>query len=218
MKGYVNETMNQNVIINHKEHGRIYRTGDLVKLQKDGNIVFMGRNDSQVKIRGQRLEISEIEKVILLNNTVQECIVIKREDIGEECLVAYIIGNSQEKEEIIMECNTKLRSYMVPKYIEFVDEYPLNKNGKIDRKQLSKPHIKENEYIGPTNEIEEFIHGCFSEIFVERKISMSDDIMEDIMPSSLQIMKVLNRLRERFKELQIKDLFQLRTLSGLSKM
>jgi amino acid adenylation domain-containing protein len=218
MKGYMDKTMTEKVIINHKEYGRLYKTGDMVKLNSDKNIIFIGRNDTQVKIRGQRLELSEIEKVILSNKTVKECIVIKREDIGEECLVAYIIGKRKDKEYIIMECKKNLRSYMVPKYIEFVEGYPLNKNGKIDRKQLPKPLIIENEFIGPSNKIEEFVYECFSEIFLERKISMSDDIMEDIIPSSLQMMKVLNRLNqhERFKDIRIKDIFQCRTLMDLS--
>jgi acetyltransferase-like isoleucine patch superfamily enzyme len=122
-----------------------YATGDFARWDmKAGQLVFIGRRDSQVKLRGQRIELATIEAVIIgTSSKILNCVVAKEEVSGQSYLAGYIKTrdeneNNNLKEDMIKMCNARLPSYMVPSKWVFVNDFPLNANGKIDRQKLSQ--------------------------------------------------------------------------------
>ncbi|MBD3557353.1 amino acid adenylation domain-containing protein [Planktothrix sp. FACHB-1355] len=121
---------------------RFYRTGDLTRFRRSGDIEFMGRIDDQVKIRGYRVELGEIESVLLENEAVQEAVVMAvSETRGEQTIAAYIVpaGGFAPTDEALREyLQSKLPTFMIPAFIYTVDKIPLTSNGKVDRVELRK--------------------------------------------------------------------------------
>ena len=133
-----------------ENHQRIYRTGDLGRLRPDGRLDFIGRKDNQVKIRGCRLELGEIETILCQHPAIAETVVIAQQDTCvEKRLVAYLVprhsssltqGKELERElhEFLLK---KLPSYMIPTVFVYLASLPLNPNGKVDRLALPKPQF-----------------------------------------------------------------------------
>jgi acyl-coenzyme A synthetase/AMP-(fatty) acid ligase len=117
---------------------KFYRSGDLCRMDEQGEIICVGRADYQVKLRGQRLEVGEIEACIMRTKNITNCIVIKCHDSRsqQDFLAAYVESTSCSKDEVRQECRDHLPAYMVPSVFIIVDRLPLNSNGKVDRKQL----------------------------------------------------------------------------------
>lgn len=139
-KGYINdekETSKQ--FINTKNHGLIYRTGDLAKKIQGGQVEFVGRKDTQIKRRGFRIELSEIEKVLSSDSKVKENCVIYDKDL--EDIVAFV-KTSQNEEYIRKFLQKKLPYYMVPDTYVYIEEFPLTNNRKVDRKLLLENYKK----------------------------------------------------------------------------
>jgi amino acid adenylation domain-containing protein len=146
MRGYYKQQeLTDKVLFDHfLVKQKVYRTGDLVQLSKSGHIYYIGRRDFQVKLRGQRIELEEIEKVIRTHPNIKDVIVIVSKNINkEEVLVCYILSIETE-ENIIQWCQKFLPSWMIPSRVISMTEWPLNLNGKIDRKRL--PLITEEIY------------------------------------------------------------------------
>ncbi|MFF1924534.1 amino acid adenylation domain-containing protein [Streptomyces sp. NPDC058221] len=119
---------------------RMYRTGDLVKQSPDGTLVFVGRADGQVKLRGQRLELGEVEQALLGNARVAHCAVLLHgETSGTQHLVAYVVGDDCVPEELRAYAAESLAAYMVPSVVIVLDALPLSPNGKLDRLALPAP-------------------------------------------------------------------------------
>lgn len=127
------------------------KTGDLARYNERGELVHAGRIDFQVKVDGQRVETAEIENTIInwSPSKISNCLVTKTPQ-NNDLLVAYVISNYLELDtkEIRDYCNKHLRQYMVPSYFVVLDKFPLNANGKIDRKQLPPPSL---HYAAPTD-------------------------------------------------------------------
>jgi pyochelin synthetase len=126
--------------IHHPTSGaRLYRTGDWGRYLPEGNIEFLGREDSQVKMQGYRIELGEIEAKLQEHEAVEHCVVVVREDAaGEKHLVGYVIavGGPVEAAALREFLRAKLPEYMVPAVFVFLDQFPLTANGKVDRKAL----------------------------------------------------------------------------------
>ncbi|OUM56296.1 hypothetical protein PIROE2DRAFT_19156, partial [Piromyces sp. E2] len=152
------------------KQGKMYRTGDLGLWKDDGEIICIGRKDFQVKIRGQRIELSEIENTIKEINGIDFTVVIDRvNENGDKYLVSYFISNNEiEGRNIRDYLKTKLPVYMIPNYYIRISEIPITGNGKLDRKALPSPTkndlIKE-KYSAPQTDIEKIICKIYSEIF-----------------------------------------------------
>ncbi|CAF3910821.1 unnamed protein product [Rotaria sp. Silwood1] len=137
-------SLNNNALVRLPfEETLCYRTGDLCRLSETGNILYCGRADHQVKLRGQRLEIGEIEACIMRVEGVTNCVVMKQTNTRtqRDFLVAFAqshdSNSTNDLQKVIMcQCNTQLPDYMVPSTVTVMDKLPLNVNGKIDRKQL----------------------------------------------------------------------------------
>jgi hypothetical protein len=121
--------------------GVFYRTGDWGKINTQGQVVFVGRVDFQIKLRGQRIELTEIEAVIMRTSAdITNCVVVKFDHDNVEHLVAYVETTTPaEVDKLRDECSKQLPLYMIPSLFVSLDHFPLNSNGKLDRKALPKP-------------------------------------------------------------------------------
>ncbi|NET52035.1 MAG: amino acid adenylation domain-containing protein, partial [Merismopedia sp. SIO2A8] len=128
---------------------RLYKTGDLARYLPDGNIEFLGRSDHQVKLRGYRIELTEIEAVLWQHPLVCEAVVIVREeDSGSKRLVAYVVSKQtlgSAKGELQSFLKQKLPEYMIPATFVMLDTLPLTPNGKVDRQNLPAPEQTQSE-------------------------------------------------------------------------
>jgi acyl-CoA synthetase (AMP-forming)/AMP-acid ligase II len=118
----------------------VYKTGDLVRMDEHGNYVFTGRKDQMVKSRGYRIELEEIENVLLNHPGIKNAVVIPVPDelIGNR-IVAVVVPVSREamrKEDIVLHCAALLPRYMIPEMIDFHDSLPMTSSGKIDRRKI----------------------------------------------------------------------------------
>src|SRR5690606_1494212 len=136
----------------------IYKTGDLARWLSDGNIEFLGRSDQQVKVRGYRIEIGEIEVALAKHPSVQQSVVVVRKDkASNTTLVAYVVSAPPKKEADVNQLRkflrTKLPEYMIPSAFVNLDSLPLTPNGKVDRKSLpalSQENLAARaEYVSP---------------------------------------------------------------------
>lgn len=205
--------------------GRMYRTGDLARFLDEGNIEFLGRMDAQVKLRGYRIEISEIETVLNNHPEVRECVVVVQENMsGKKQLLAYIV---LEKESVQV---TELRSYLnkyVPKYMVptkfiLVPSIPRSSNGKLDRKALLYREgivFEElsNEYVAPRTELERLISRIWAEVLdLDTAAGLYDNFF-DIGGHSLLMANVKCRIETALGcEIPIVKLFEYTTVSSLS--
>lgn len=168
--------------------GRIYHTGDLVIKHPNGNLIFLGRIDHQVKLRGYRIELPEIENQICKIPGIMDCVVWTPEDPnGVKRLVAYVIlEENLNKNEIssIVKKGLKnfLPSYMIPEYVEIMNNFPLTSNRKIDRKALNFPANSKKEsdrkFLIPENEKEKALLEIWKKVLCISNISTDDDYFE----------------------------------------
>ena len=201
---------------------RIYRTGDLARYMPDGNIDYLGRRDTQVKIRGNRVELGEIEVLINRLNDIQQAIVVAREDvIGQKRLVAYLVSAKNEPNTTYVRksIEQRLPDYMVPSAYVWLNELPKTTSGKVDRKALPKPDMERPElsvlYKAPSTPLEKNITGVWMELLLLDKIGIDDNFFQ-LGGNSLLALKTVAALKHRFNlEVPITKLYQFPTISGI---
>jgi acyl-coenzyme A synthetase/AMP-(fatty) acid ligase len=137
MKGYLNEPKQPFIEIDNTV---FYNTGDRVELV-DGELIYQGRVDFQVKINGQRIDLGDIESNIMKMEGVTNCVVCKKILSGSDTLVAYVESVQAKESEVKSVCKSGLPAYMVPRHVVVLESFPLNLNGKVDRKALRDPII-----------------------------------------------------------------------------
>ena len=203
---------------------RLYRTGDRAKWLPDGNIQFIGRVDEQVKIRGHRIELKEIEHHLLALIEVKEAIVLVKEDhvTGEKQLIAYLVMQEEKKQldDILERLSLFLPDYMLPSQWMLLDQMPLNDNGKIDKKAL--PDILEKEQnekkIGPRNEREKVMTKIWKDILGLRVISIHDNFFA-VGGHSLKATQMMSKILEELDvKISIRELFSFPTIAGISEL
>ena len=226
--GYLNrgketqESFIKNPFDDNEDYNVLYRTGDLVRVLPDGSLGIVGRCDSQVKIRGNRVELSEIESVIRDLDYVEDVTVqtIKNGDNYE--LVAYVVSKLDDnilEESIkgdIMKCKP---NYMVPSFVIRLDAIPLNVNGKVDKRALPEVDLDSLrvEYVAPSNDVEVFFVKCFEELLSIDKVSVND-IFFDLGGDSLLAIKVIYKAINEGYSITYADLFNNPTPRLLSKI
>ncbi len=224
--GYLNSSeMTAEKFVNIPKSGiRIYKTGDLALMLTDGNIEFLGRSDHQIKIRGYRVELGEIEVAIAQQKDIKQVAVILREDLpGRQVLVAYLIGENENYiDKKLREILAKsLPEYMLPDAFVWLEEFPKTTSGKVDRKMLPKPTSKRPEtnvvFRKSITQKEIDIEKVFKNIFGYDKIGLDDNFFE-IGGNSLLAQKTAAELKSLFNyNLPVTKLYQYPTISGIAK-
>ncbi|MCK5522835.1 MAG: amino acid adenylation domain-containing protein [Thiomargarita sp.] len=200
---------------------RIYRTGDLVRYRADGNIEFIGRFDDQVKVRGFRIELPEIELALRQHSDIQDVVVITREDQkGDKQLVAYMVPDKKQVAvaEIRAFLKKKLPDYMLPSVFMILPALPLTANGKIDKRALPDPDtnsILTNDYVPPKTPEEELLAEIWTDVLNIERVGILDNFFE-LGGHSLLATRVISRIRDTFNvELPMSLLFDFPTVAGL---
>ncbi len=204
---------------------RMYRTGDLARYQPDGNIVFLGRNDEQVKVRGFRVEPGEIEAQLATHEAVREAIVVARQDpAGNARLLAYVsLQDAAPRAELVRGLRehlaARLPEYMVPAAFVVLDALPLTPNGKVDRRALPEPDdeaFAQAQYEAPQGETEQTIAALWAELLGVERVGRHDNFFA-LGGHSLLATRMLARLRESFgHDVSIRTLFEAPTVSQLA--
>ncbi len=202
----------------------MYKTGDLGICTEDGEIICLGRSDNQVKIRGLRIELEEIEDKIKELSFINTCAVAKKSDENEhEHICAYFTASSKINTKEIYDYLVKyLPKYMIPQYFIQLEEIPHTPNGKIDRKSLPQPNYRDEnkEIILPRNEIDLKLVKILQELIKVEKISIDDNFF-DIGGDSLSAINLCSQVQSEFNmQLLVKDIIehpQIQDLSDLIK-
>jgi amino acid adenylation domain-containing protein len=203
---------------------RLYRTGDLARYLPNGSIEFLGRLDDQVKLRGFRIELSEIETALNTHREVRESVVVVRDDtLGEQRLVAYLVAVGSSAPSV-----TEMRHYlkeilpehMVPGAFIVLDKLPLSANGKIDRKALpapdgARPEL-EKAFIAPATPLEQMIAAIWTEVLDVKEVGIHDNFFE-LGGHSLIAMMLVSRVREKLQvDLPLRTIFTRPTVAELA--
>lgn len=181
----------------------MYKTGDLAKTNKDGEIEFIGRADSQVKLHGFRIEPGEIETAINRHSKVNSCAVIAWPETGERRLVVYIDASSPapDTDELISHLEDLLPAYMIPSQVIFVDRLPVNANGKVDRSALPEPesidHVDPVKQVGPASAVETQLAAMWEEILEYSPAGIHDSFF-DMGGDSLRTATLFARIERLF--------------------
>src|SRR5689334_9607662 len=200
---------------------RLYKTGDLARYLPDGNIEFLNRNDQQVKIRGHRIELREVEMRLNQHPQLRESLVLAKESKnGEKRLVAYMIskpGAAPAVGELRTFMAESLPEYMIPSAYVFLEAFPLTPNGKVDHQALIVP---ESHGSGSGNAsatpIEEVVIGIWSVVLGVDQIGVHDNFLE-LGGHSLLATQVVSRIREAFQiEISLRDVFESPTVAELA--
>ncbi|MGK3988241.1 amino acid adenylation domain-containing protein [Sorangium sp. So ce136] len=204
--------------------GRLYRTGDLARHRHDGAIEFLGRLDFQVKIRGLRVELGEIEARLLQHPGVGEAIVLARDEAhGGKRLVAYVAGRADgaalDSKSLRAWLGEVLPAYMVPAPILVLDRMPLSPNGKVDRRALPAPEQLDapahRPRTAPRTEPERILAEVWAEVLRRAPIGVEDDFFE-LGGDSIVTLQVIARAAERGLRLTPKQIFARRTIAALA--
>lgn len=225
-RGYVNRPENtaEKFVLNPRNKDqRLYRTGDLALKTKTGDIQYAGRIDDQIKLRGFRIELNEIETVIMRYDGVSQAIVALQ-DLETPTLVAYLIVDKNKTlnlDEFKGFLRINLPDYMIPQAIETLESFPLLSSGKVNRKELPKPtQTRPNIiYIAPVTEIEKEIAFVWEQALDRSLISVEADFFYDLGGHSLHAAKVISNLRKipALKNISILDLYKNPTIGELAK-
>lgn len=207
-----------------KEPGsRLYRTGDLARHLPDGNVEFLGRMDDQIKIRGHRVELGEIEAVLAEHPTVRECAVAAHGEGGGKQLVAYVAAARDQKPdfaELRRFLKDRLADHLVPAQFVRLDLLPLTPSGKVDRRALPKPVAQAAVSagpVGPQTLIERSIAEVWREVLHLEQVSPEDNFF-DLGGNSLMLARVQRGLRAALQfDVPILLLFQYPTIAALAK-
>jgi amino acid adenylation domain-containing protein len=190
---------------------RLYRSGDWARWNEEGEMEFLGRIDMQVKVRGYRIELEEIEAVIRKQRGVKQAVVGVQEREGgrggEKRLVAYVVGDGEEEErgkkereeELRRKLQQSLPEYMVPVVWRWMESLPLTVQGKVDRNKL--PVVEEaegeDEYVGPRNAVEEVVAGIWAEVLGREQVSVRENFFT-LGGHSLLAIQMLSKIRTIF--------------------
>ena len=204
---------------------RIYKTGDLGKWHANGAIEYLGRNDHQIKIRGFRVELGEIEAQLTRHPLVKEAVVIAREEGSSgKRLIAYVIGSvsndttNPSAQALRVYLKSELPDYMVPAAFVTLERFPLTANGKLDRQALPAPDLEafaKAPYEAPYGEVENALAGIWQRLLRIVRVSRHDNFFE-LGGHSLLIVQMAERLRRAGFSTDVRRIFATPVLADLA--
>jgi amino acid adenylation domain-containing protein len=224
-RGYVKREEQRREKYVEVEGERYYRSGDMARYLSDGRIEYVGRADEQVKVRGYRIELGEIESVLARHSGVAECVVIASGADAEKRLVAYVVAKPGEilsTKELREYLSEQLPSYMIPAAYVMLEEMPLTRNGKVDRRALPAPEQSgidlSESYVAPRTVAEELLVSIWREVLGVERLGVFDNFFE-LGGHSLLATQLVSRFRETFQtELPLRSLFEQPTVAGLASL
>ncbi|WP_270171318.1 non-ribosomal peptide synthase/polyketide synthase [Paenibacillus sp. SYP-B4298] len=204
---------------------RMYRTGDLCRYREDGVIEYMGRIDHQVKLRGYRIELQEIDTVLSLHDDIQEAVVAVHENhAGTKQLVAYYVAVEGVKEQLTDELRAYLQEqlpeYMIPSIYMRLDQLPLTPNGKVDRKALPLPEaaaMQRSDYTAPSSEEERILCAIWEQVLGVERVGIHDGFF-GLGGDSILSIQIMSRAGLAGLRLTPKQMFRYQTVAELAKV
>lgn len=228
-KGYINrpdltaERFAANPFADKKNHhGKtLYHTGDLARWRADGEIEYLGRIDTQVKIRGLRVELGEIENVLSSFKGINlTAVVDKYDENGRQYLAGYYTSDMELDEKLLRgHLSAKLPKYMVPNYFMRLEKMPMTPSGKIDRKNLPIPDfsLQKTEYVEPLTDTEIKLAAIWQKLLGVERVGRKDYFFE-LGGDSLLAIAMLNEIEKTFGiEISIRDIMEKSSLEQLSE-
>ncbi|MFC5648730.1 amino acid adenylation domain-containing protein [Paenibacillus solisilvae] len=199
---------------------RLYRTGDLVRYAADGSLEYLSRMDHQIKIRGFRVELGDIESTLMKHPDVHEAVVVAREFSAADLrLAAYFTTKmdvseyAQLAQDLRIYLQQKLPEYMVPSLFIPLEQIPLTANGKIDRKALPQPQLIQGSHAAPRNEIEERLVAIWCDVLQLESVGVDNHFL-DVGGQSILAAQILVRMRAEFQtDLTQKKIFEATTIA-----
>lgn len=220
--GYINspEQTKNAFIENSPTSSRLYKTGDLAYIDENGQIIFCGRNDFQVKINGQRIEIDEIEYAIASAEGISAAAVLLKKVNGNDHLIAFYTGTEYDTNELERHCSENLPRYMIPSAFVHIDKIPVNQNGKTDKKLLDSFEVRIEEAPAskdsiPRNQTEKMICEAFSDLLGVDEINRDTDFI-NAGGSSIDIIRFVSD--KRFDRITVKEFVSAPTPAGIAKL
>jgi amino acid adenylation domain-containing protein len=201
---------------------RLYRTGDLARYLPDGNIEFLGRADTQVKVRGYRVELGEIESVLSKRPGVRQVVVtLFRDQSADDRLVAYMVSSPLSLDALRVALREKLPDYMLPSAFVFLNTLPLTPNGKLDRSALPAPDETRSglpsNFVAPRNLVEKALTDIWANFLKVDAVGVHDNFF-DLGGHSLLATQVVSRMRKEFQqEIPLRSLFESPTVAELAE-
>ena len=199
---------------------RYYKSGDLARIYRNGELSYFGRKDDQVKIRGYRIELGEIESALNGLIQVKQALVLAKEDnTGANQLIAYVTSENEIDIQILQkELAMQLPDYMIPKVIIQVANFELTSNGKINRKVLPDPvvaHMKTEEYVAPTKASEVLLAEIWKDLLGIDSVGIYDNFFE-LGGDSIKAIQLVSRGKESNLYFKVKDVFKHQTIEGIN--
>lgn len=196
-----------------KAGARMYRSGDLARWRKDGELEFLGRADLQIKLRGYRIEPGEIEAVLRQHPGVSECVV----GLHGQALVAHLVGSVTE-DVLRKYLAARLPDYMIPRYYISVDALPLTANGKIDRKALPTPQteVSGRTYASPRDGLEVRLKAIWQEVLEVGELGINDNFFESGGHSLLAVRLMARTEKEFGRKLPLSVLLRNATIAEMA--
>ena len=204
---------------------RLYRTGDLVRMNEDGDLEFFGRIDSQIKIRGYRVELSEIEAVLREQPEILNAAVRLYEGNGESSLAAYIVIHEEttflDRNRIFEALRAKLPPYMVPAYLDVLVALPMLTTGKVDRRNLPEPVsplvAAAQQDNAPETPLEDRIERVWAGLFKLKNVGVEQNFFLDLGGHSLLAAKLVAALHDEDIEISVREIYSHPTIRELAK-
>jgi len=203
-------------------NARMYKTGDLVRYLPDGNLVYLGRNDFQVKLRGYRIELGEVETQLVAYPGIKQSVVLVKEQAStaSKYLVGYYVSDQElEESSLLSHLSQALPEYMVPSVLVHLDKLPLTINGKLDRRALPDPDFTDEAiYVAPTTELEVQLCAIYGEVLglPAEQISVEADFFR-LGGNSILAIKLVSRINAAFESMiRITDIFVKKSVKEIS--
>ncbi|WP_433665345.1 non-ribosomal peptide synthase/polyketide synthase [Nocardia sp. CA-128927] len=201
--------------------GRLYRTGDVVRWNTNGQLEFVGRVDDQVKIRGFRVELGEVETVLAQHPSVSQAVVVARDPgAGGKQLIGYVVvlasADGLDGGAVRRFAAERLPDFMVPTVVMVIDSVPLTASGKLDRKALPEPELSSSTaYRVPRTDQEQVLAEVFAEVLGVPRVGADDSFFE-LGGDSIRSIQVVSRARELGVEVSPREVFEHRTAAALA--